>query len=226
MNLGMRSFSPLYFVEHRDMDDTENLSTEERILAAAKATFYQKGLKGARMQEIADKAGVNKAMLHYYFRSKQKLFDHVLAQGVRMVTPQLMDVFLEEAELTTKIARLVDITIDLFLEEPYLSNFIINELTNNPEKFFTSVLDDEEGVVGKVLPVINEQIHTGIKAGSIKSDLKPAELIINILSLCLLPIMAQEVLQKALLLDDERMHRFLVKRKQTVTQFVLSAITP
>lgn len=208
------------------MDDTENLSTEERILAAAKATFYQKGLKGARMQEIADKAGVNKAMLHYYFRSKQKLFDHILSQGVRMVTPQLMDVFLEEAELTTKIARLVDITIDLFLEEPYLSNFIINELTNNPEKFFTSVLDYEEGVVGKVLPIINEQIHTGIEAGSIKSDLKPAELIINILSLCLLPIMAQEVLQKALLLDDERMHRFLVKRKQTVTQFVLSAITP
>lgn len=208
------------------MDDTENLSTEERILAAAKATFYQKGLKGARMQEIADKAGVNKAMLHYYFRSKQKLFDRVLSHGVRSITPQLMEVFLEDTELTTKIAHLVDITIDLFLEEPYLSNFIINELTNNPDKFFTSVLDYEEGLVGKVLPVINDQIHAGIEAGSIKSDLKPAELIVNILSLCLLPIMAQEVLQKALLLDDERMNRFLVKRKQTVTQFVLSAITP
>lgn len=208
------------------MDDTDNLSTEERILAAAKSIFYQKGLKGARMQEIADKAGVNKAMLHYYFRSKQKLFDHVLAQGVRSVTPQLMEVFLEQADLSTKIARLVDITIDLFLEEPYLSNFIINELSHNPEKLFTSVLDYEEGLVGKVLPVINEQIQAGIEAGIIKSDIKPAELIVNILSLCLLPIMAQEVLQKALVLDDERMERFLVKRKQTVTQFVLSAIKP
>lgn len=208
------------------MDDTDNLSTEERILFAAKAIFYQKGLKGARMQEIADKAGVNKAMLHYYFRSKQKLFDHVLAQGVQSIAPLLMEVFLEHSDLTTKIAHLVDITIDLFLQEPYLSNFIINELTHNPDQFFTSVLDYEAGVVGKVLPVINEQIQAGIEAGSIKSDLKPSELIINILSLCLLPIMAQEVLQKTLGLDDERMQRFLVKRKQTVTQFVLNAIKP
>ena len=52
--------------------------TEGKILVSAKKVFYQKGLKGARMQEIADDAGVNKAMLHYYFRSKEKLFDKVL----------------------------------------------------------------------------------------------------------------------------------------------------
>lgn len=206
--------------------DANKQSTEEKILAAAKKIFYQKGLKGARMQEIADDAGVNKAMLHYYFRSKQKLFDQVFSQSVRSITPQLMDVFLEESNLQTKITHLVELTIDLFLEEPFLSNFIINELSNNPEKLFQSILEYDDGLVGKVLPLISTQIQEGIEQGSIQSDLKPAELIVNILSLCLLPIMAQTVLQRILGIDDERMERFMVKRKQTVTQFVLDAIKP
>ncbi|MGH1334938.1 MAG: TetR/AcrR family transcriptional regulator [Aureispira sp.] len=206
--------------------DSNKQSTEEKILAAAKKVFYQKGLKGARMQEIADDAGVNKAMLHYYFRSKQKLFDQVFSQSVRSITPQLMDVFLEESNLQTKIAHLVELTIDLFLEEPFLSNFIINELSNNPEKLFQSILEYDDGLVGKVLPLISSQIQEGIEQGSIQSDLKPAELIVNILSLCLLPIMAQTVLQRILGIDDERMERFMVKRKQTVTQFVLDAMKP
>jgi AcrR family transcriptional regulator len=206
--------------------DSNKPSTEEKILASAKKIFYQKGLKGARMQEIADDAGVNKAMLHYYFRSKQKLFDQVFSQSVRSITPQLMDVFMESSGLQTKIAHLVELTIDLFLEEPFLSNFIVNELSNNPEKLFQSILEYDDGMVGKVLPLISSQIQEGIEQGSIKSDMKPSELIINILSLCLFPIMAQTVLQRMLDIDDERMQRFMVKRKQTVTQFVLDAIKP
>ena len=120
--------------------------TEEKILLSAKKVFYQKGLKGARMQEIADDAGVNKAMLHYYFRSKDKLFDKVFEASVQSVTPVLMHVFLEESDLKSKITHLVEMLIDLFLKEPYLSNFIINELSQNPEKLFNNVLHLEGGL--------------------------------------------------------------------------------
>lgn len=201
-------------------------STEEKILLSAKKVFYQKGLKGARMQEIADDAGVNKAMLHYYFRSKEKLFDKVFEQSVRSVTPMLMNVFLEDSDLNAKIAHFVEMMIDLFLQEPYLSNFIINELSQNPEKLFLNVLDSEGGLIGKVITVINEQIKVEIEKGNIKTNIRPAELIVNIMSLCLLPIMAQTVLQKTLGIDDDRMERFMNKRKQTVTEFVLDAIKP
>lgn len=206
--------------------DSNKQSTEEKILSSAKKVFYQKGLKGARMQEIADDAGVNKAMLHYYFRSKQKLFDQVFSQSVRSITPQLMDAFLGESNLQTKIVHLVELTIDLFLEEPFLSNFIVNQLSNNPEKLFKSILQYDDGLVGKILPLFNQQIQDEIEQGSIKSDLKPAELIINILSLCLLPIMAQTVFQRMMGIDDERMKRFMSRRRQTVAQFVLNAIKP
>ena len=201
-------------------------TTEEKILLSAKKVFYQKGLKGARMQEIADDASVNKAMLHYYFRSKEKLFDKVFEQSVQSVTPILMNVFLEESDLSTKITHMVEMLIDLFLNEPYLSNFIVNELSQNPEKFFLNVLDFEEGLIGKVIPVINQQIQSEIEKGNVNPEIRPAELIINIMSLCLLPIMGQSVLQQTLGIDSERMQRFMIKRKQTVTQFVLDAIKP
>jgi len=200
--------------------------TEEKILMSAKKVFYQKGLKGARMQEIADDAGVNKAMLHYYFRSKEKLFDKVFEQSVNSVTPMLMNVFLEKSDLNTKIAHLIEMLIDFFLEEPYLSNFIVNELSQNPEKLFMNVLDYEGGLIGKIIPLINEQIQVEIEKGTVKTGIRSAELILNIMSLCLLPIMSQTVLQKTLGIDDERMRRFMKKRKQTVTQFVLDAIKP
>ena len=193
---------------------------------SAKKVFYQKGLKGARMQEIADDAGVNKAMLHYYFRSKEKLFDKVFEQSVNSVTPMLMNVFLEKSDLNTKIAHLIEMLIDFFLEEPYLSNFIVNELSQNPEKLFMNVLDYEGGLIGKIIPLINEQIQVEIEKGTVKTGIRSAELILNIMSLCLLPIMSQTVLQKTLGIDDERMRRFMKKRKQTVTQFVLDAIKP
>lgn len=202
----------------------KKITTEDKILVSAKKIFYQKGLKGARMQEIADDAGVNKAMLHYYFRSKEKLFDKIFEQSVKSVTPTLMNAFLEEAPLQTKIKRLVEMMIDLFLEEPYLSNFIVNELSQNPEKLFLNVLDYEGGLIGKIIPLINEQIQAEIEKGNLKPEIRSAELILNIMSLCLFPVMAQSVLQKTLGIDDERMERFMSKRKQTVTQFVLDAI--
>lgn len=208
------------------MSSVKKESTEDKILESAKKIFYQKGLKGARMQEIADDANVNKAMLHYYFRSKDKLFDKVFEQSVQSVAPVLMNVFLEESELDAKINNLVEILINLFLKEPYLSNFIVNELSQNPDKLYRNVMDSEGGLIGQIIPVINEQLQAGIEKGEVKNDIKPAELILNIMSLCLLPIMAQGVLQKTLGIDDHRMERFMEKRKQTVTTFVLAAIKP
>ena len=206
--------------------DKNKQSTEDRILTSAKKVFYQKGLKGARMQEIADDAEVNKAMLHYYYRSKEKLFDKVFEQSINRVTPVLLAVFAEEVPLEEKIAHLVEVFTELFLKEPYLSNFIVNELTQNPDKLYTSIFATEKGLIGEVIPVFNRLLSEGIEQGIVSDDIKPAELIVNIMSMCLLPIMAKPVLQQILDIDESRMDRFLRRRKKTVTQFVLAAIKP
>ena len=71
---------------------SEQINTEQKILEAAKEVFYKKGLGGARMSEIADKAKINKAMLHYYFRSKQKLFDRIFQDAFAKIIPAVMQV--------------------------------------------------------------------------------------------------------------------------------------
>lgn len=211
----------------KDMKIEKGNNTEEKILASAKRIFFQKGLKGARMQEIADDAEVNKAMLHYYFRSKERLFEKVFQDSIAHVTPRVTEVFLEESvSFRAKIGRLVGLLVDLFAEEPFLSNFFANELARNPDKIFDLVLDIEGGAIGQIIPILNQQILEAIEAGKVKSTIRPAELMLNIFSLCLLPMLSKGLVQRTLGIDDDHMDRFMQKRKRTVTQFVLDAIRP
>ena len=74
-------------------------STEDKILEAAKNVFVTKGMEGARMQEIADEAGINKALLHYYFRSKERLFEAIFSEVIQMAFPQLTQILKSDAHL-------------------------------------------------------------------------------------------------------------------------------
>ena len=135
--------------------------------------------------------------------------------------------FLEESvSFRVKIGRLVGLLVDLFAEEPFLSNFFANELARNPDKIFDLVLDIEGGAIGQIIPILNQQILEAIEAGKVKSTIRPAELMLNIFSLCLLPMLSKGLVQRTLGIDDDHMDRFMQKRKRTVTQFVLDAIRP
>ena len=84
--------------------ETENISeTEQKILDAAKQVFLVKGLAGARMQEIADEAGINKALLHYYFRSKEKLFEKILNEAFTNIIPNIITIFTSNLPFFEKI---------------------------------------------------------------------------------------------------------------------------
>ena len=106
--------------------------TEKSILKAAKLVFYKKGLAAARMQEIADEANINKAMLHYYFRSKQKLFEAVFIQAFRELAPLLNTIFNSDKPIFEKIRDFVDSYITFVTDNPYLPTFIIQEVNINP----------------------------------------------------------------------------------------------
>ena len=112
-------------------DKSEN--TEIEILNAAKEIFQQKGMDGARMQEIADKAKINKALLHYYFRSKQLLFEAVFKNAFALLAPQLNNILNDDSNLFEKIIKFTDSYIAFVTKHPYLPNFVIQELNKNPE---------------------------------------------------------------------------------------------
>lgn len=108
--------------------------TETRILEAAKKVFIRKGLDGSRMQEIANEAGINKALLHYYFRSKQKLFEAVFSYAFIKFLPKVTEVLNADMPFLKKIEIFIDNYIDLLIENPFLPIFILNELYRQPEK--------------------------------------------------------------------------------------------
>src|SRR6185436_13394381 len=106
--------------------------TEQRILGAAHAVFVRRGTAGARMQEIADEAGVNKALLHYYFRSKSRLADAVFQRVARGVFGRLAEVGTSDAPLDLKVRHIIGIYLEQLSKMPFLPGYVISEINQHP----------------------------------------------------------------------------------------------
>src|SRR5438874_9015673 len=100
-------------------------NTEERILTAAKKVFLKEGMAGARMQDIADEAGINKALLHYYFHNKEKLFDVIFMEAAQKLFPKISFIFESDLPVLEKIEHFADEYITVILENPYLPLFVL-----------------------------------------------------------------------------------------------------
>src|SRR6201985_1132550 len=118
-------------------------STEEKIKEAARKLFTQKGFSATRTRDIAEEAGINLALLNYYFRSKQKLFDIIMMENFRQFIQGISFNFLEQnTTLDQKISKIVSMYIDFLPQNPALPLFVLNELRNNPQQLAANI-DDE-----------------------------------------------------------------------------------
>ena len=198
-------------------DKLENAEIE--ILNAAKEIFQQKGMDGARMQEIADKAKINKALLHYYYRSKQLLFEAVFSNAFALLAPQLNKVLNDDSDLFEKIRQFTDSYITFVINHPYLPNFVIQELNKNPE--FIQKLRAKEN-----FPNINKfklQVAKAIKDGIIK-PIEAEQLFINIMSLNVFPFIGEPLLMALIDTDKKNYDLIIQKRKTDVSAFIINAI--
>lgn len=201
------------------MTKTKDTNTEENILNAAKRVFHEKGMDGARMQEIANEAGINKALLHYYYRSKQLLFEAVFKNAFMLLAPQLNKVLNSDDTLNEKIKNFTKNYISFTIKHPYLPNFIINELNRNPE--FVQKLISE-----KHFPTISkfkQQVEENIENGNIR-PIKPEHLFINILALNIFPFIASPLLKGFLSINNENYKQLLEERTTEVSNFIINAI--
>src|SRR5580765_7120438 len=108
--------------------------TEQRILDAAHAVFVRRGTAGARMQEIAAEAGVNQALLHYYFRSKDRLAQAAFQRAASDLMPAVIQALGSDGDLESKVARVIELELDHLSRAPYLPGYIISEITHHPER--------------------------------------------------------------------------------------------
>ena len=199
--------------------NTKKDNTEERILEAAKNVFIKKGMEGARMQEIADEAGINKALLHYYFRSKEKLFDAIFNQIFRFAFPKIWQIVHSDKNFRTKLEEVVDNYMDLLLKHPYLPGFILKEVNRDPSMFFKLVLKNHF-TPKPIFKVIEEAMDRGEII-----RMRPEHLVVNIISMCVFPFAARPIVGfVAFDQDQDAIAAFYQERKQEIKQFVLNAI--
>ena len=194
-------------------------STENVILDAAKIVFVRKGFDGARMQEIADEAGINKSLLHYYYRSKDNLFEAVCKESMGRFIPKLGVAFSSDDIFSEKIRSFVGIYMDMLIANPYIPMFILHEINRDPERIL--YLLKQQGLKPDIFM---KQIQEEVRKKRIK-PVDPLQLIVNMLSLCIFPFAGRPIIQGMLFNNDKKGYdKFLQVRKKELAKFILSAI--
>jgi TetR/AcrR family transcriptional regulator len=209
-------------------DDTTLPDAEQRILDAAHRIFLRRGSAGARTQEIADQAGVNKALLHYYFRSKERLAAAVFGRAAAKLMPPVIATLASDRELEEKVERVIDIELDVLLQHPYLPGYIIAELTHHPARArqliaMAGVAIDQ--IAPRVLDAVGRQIRARVRDGRMR-PIAPDQFILNLLSLCIFPFAARPMVQAVLGLDDDGFARLIARRKRDLPTFFLHGLRP
>lgn len=202
---------------------TEPPDTETRILDAAHEVFLRRGTHGARMQEIAEKADVNQALLHYYFRSKERLAEAVFQKAVAGFLPRLVEELGSNASIEEKVATVVEVELDFFTDNPYLPGYFLSELNYNPERgeaLFHKVGGERMRATIKKL---DEQLKVRAREGGLQPIAAP-QFVINLFSLCIFPFAARPMLRLVFEMDDAAFAAFIEERKRTLPGFFLSAL--
>jgi len=194
--------------------------TEERIFEAATEEFVDKGMDGARMQDIATRAGINKALLHYYFRTKDHLFNAVFEMIARKIMKKFAPVFDENLSLEDKIRFFFREHISFLQENPKLPGFILNEINRNPariKKLLSSV--DFENIWN----TFYKQHKEDLLKYSISKETMP-QLMISIAAMSVFPFAARGIIEGMLMKSGIEFNDFMEERKKFAADFVIMAI--
>lgn len=203
--------------------------TESRILDAAHSVFLRRGTGGARMQEVADEAGVNKALLHYYFRSKQRLAEAVFQRAARRLVPPVLAIMASDLALEEKVDRVIQHELETLSENPDLPGYLISEMHHHPERLeqlVTTVAGASPSFIGPpILGKLAEQIDERVRAGVMR-PIVAEQFVINLISLCVFPFAARPLLSAMLGLGADGFDRLIEERKRLLTEFFINALRP
>lgn len=198
-----------------------NENTEEKIIEAANSVFEKKGYDGTKMQEIADKAGINKALLHYYFRSKDKLFEMIFSLAFRKLVGELEFLFDESIPMLEKVKIFIDKHTDFIARNRHLPLFIVNEVNRRPEIFVSllSGIYEKDDRLNRILG----QIEKETKAGILK-PFEPRQMLLNMIALNIFPFAAKPLVKGLLRMDEHEFSDFITERKKIVTELIINSI--
>ncbi len=204
------------------MAETKEKATEKVILEAAMKVFTERGFDGARMDDIAKVAGINRALLHYYYRDKQTMFNIIFETRFREFFGGILHIFSSDKDLFDKIRMLIEHEITVFIGHPDLARFIIAEVARQPERLLEQ--GKKIGINPRVfLKNFEEQVQVEVKLGTIK-PIAGRQLLMNIMSLCIYPFVARPIICTLMEIDNKSFDNMMEERKKEVYQFIMNAL--
>lgn len=202
--------------------------TEKRILAAARTVFIRRGTAGARMQEIAEDAGVNQALLHYYFRSKERLAATVFREAAGRLLPAVAGVFAADLPLDQKIERFVHIYIDTVRTSPFLPGYVVSEMHHHPERL-TAMLEAEGVKPAPVVAVLRKKLAAELESAAQRGEIRPIapeQFLLNMVGLVVIPFVARPVLKIAFEMNEKDFNQLLDERRKMLPRLILNSLRP
>jgi AcrR family transcriptional regulator len=194
------------------------------ILDAATKVFTKRGFAAARTEEIAEEAGINRALLHYYYRDKRTMFNLIFEARFKEFFQGVFSIIMSEDDLLNKIRRLIDHEITTLLTHPDLARFVITEIALQPEKLI------QYGQKMQINPrafieAFEVQVQDAVESGAIK-PISGRQLLMNTMSLCVYPFIAKPIIKTMMQMDENSFMGMMEERKQGVFQFIRSSLTP
>ncbi len=195
---------------HKD-DQAGNLSTEEKFLEAARIVFTKKGYAATKTRDIAEQAGLNLALLNYYFRSKEKLFEIVMLEKIQQlfsfIAPTVNDL---ATTLEEKVDKITEGYIDMLSKHPDLPIFVLSEIRNRPESFAKSVQVENMIMHSFFIKQLAER----------KPAVNPFHFITAFIGMLVFPFIAKPVFQSTDMFTDEMFNMLMAERKKIVADWM------
>jgi len=190
--------------------------TEQLIKETAKRVFFAEGKLHATTQEIADAAGINRASIHYYFRSRQKLFDTVFIEATTEMKSKIQDIMEGGFSFRERTEKFIETFIEKSLKHPYLEMFIATEINTNPTIQLQLLKPSDEK---ERIEQLENDIKNEIAAGRMK-PITPHHFIISMMSLCSFPFLGRDIIKNAFSINDDEYKKLIAERKEVIIKLL------
>lgn len=203
------------------MMEKKDITTEQTILEAAEQEFLEKGFAGAKTTAIAKRAGVNHAMIHYYFRTKENLFTMVFQQKIRILAESFSQSFNQDLSFFDQLKLAIGTHFDFIAANPQLLFFVYGEIITNDRRkkmLVQSVFPKLKGIVKR----LKDGIDAEVENGTIRF-IRPTELLMNIIALNAITFLAMPLLQ-IIKRNNKEVEKLLKQRRENNIQFIINGL--
>ncbi|NLX65900.1 MAG: TetR/AcrR family transcriptional regulator [Bacteroidales bacterium] len=200
----------------------EDKSMELQILEAAEKLFLEQGYAKTSTAQIAKLAGCNQALVHYYYRTKDNLFEKIFEEKIGMIATNILHIGVNGSTIEERVTQVIGFYFDFLKQNPQLAQFVLHEISSNPTRLQSLV----ERLRQQVTPLflrVEAELEKEVKRGTIR-PITGINLLITIISLNVTPFLVKPILQRALHLGEKEFDTMLEERKKEVIETVLSRL--